>query len=100
MQYPRPMALLAIDVGNTQTVLGLFEGAELAEHRRLATESTKTGDELGALLRSLLDLGELEGISLSSSVPQLLRSYEEVAGGLGTPILILGPGTRTGMPIR
>jgi type III pantothenate kinase len=92
--------LLAIDVGNTQTVLGLFEGAELAEHRRLATDATKTGDELGALLRSLLDLDGLEGISLSSSVPQLLRSYEEVAGQLGTNMLVLGPGTRTGMPIR
>ncbi len=94
------MALLAIDVGNTETALGLFQGAELVEHRRLATEPARTGDELGVLLRSLVDLGSLEGISLASSVPQLLRAYEEVAGELGTPILVLGPGTRTGMPIR
>jgi type III pantothenate kinase len=92
--------LLAIDVGNTQTALGLFEGAELVEHRRLATEPARTGDELGALLRSLLELDGLEGISLASSVPQLVRSYEEVAAQLGTEILLLGPGTRTGMPIR
>jgi type III pantothenate kinase len=92
--------LLAIDVGNTQTALGLFEGSELVEHRRLATEPARTGDELGALLRSLLDLGSLEGISLASSVPQLVRAYEEVAQSLDTPLLLLGPGTRTGMPIR
>jgi type III pantothenate kinase len=94
------MGLLAIDVGNTQTALGLFEDGQLAEYRRLATEPTRTGDEVGALLRSLLDLDGLEGISLASSVPQLLRSYEEVAGALRTELLILGPGTRTGMPVR
>jgi type III pantothenate kinase len=94
------MPLLAIDVGHTQTALGLFEGSELVEHRRVATEPARTGDELGALLRSLLDLDRLEGISLASSVPQLLRAYEEVADALGTDILLLGPGTRTGMPLR
>jgi type III pantothenate kinase len=94
------MALLAIDVGNTQTALGLFEDGELAAHRRLATEPARTGDELGALLRSLVDLTGLDGISLASSVPQLVRAYEEVAEALATAILVLGPGTRTGIPIR
>jgi len=94
------MGLLAIDVGNTQTALGLFDGPELAAHKRLATEPARTGDELGAVLRGLLELDGLRGISLASSVPQLLRAYEEVAAGLGTDILVLGPGTRTGMPIR
>jgi type III pantothenate kinase len=94
------MALLAIDVGNTETVLGLFEGPELTEHRRLSTEPARTGDEIGALLRSLLDLEELDGISLASSVPRLLRAYEEVAAALDTEILVLGPGTRTGVPVR
>jgi len=94
------VALLAIDVGNTQTALGLFEGNELAVHKRLATEPMRTGDEMGVLLRSLLDLEGLEGISLATSVPLLLRAYNEVAAQLATAILILGPGTRTGMPIR
>jgi type III pantothenate kinase len=94
------VALLAIDVGNTQTALGVFDGNGLAVHKRLATEPARTGDELGALLRSLLDLEGLEGISLASSVPQLLRAYEDVAAGLRAEILVLGPGTRTGMPIR
>ena len=48
--------LLAVDVGNTQTVLGLYDGERLSEHWRLATERTRTGDELGVLLGGLLDL--------------------------------------------
>src|ERR671933_1384351 len=92
--------LLAIDVGNTQTVLGLFEGDELREHWRVATESERTGDELGLLLGGLVELSRLEGLALSCTVPALARSYEELAGRTGLELLMLGPGTRTGIPIR
>jgi type III pantothenate kinase len=92
--------LLAVDVGNTQTALGLYEGAELARHWRLATEPQRTGDELGLFLGGLLDLGTLDGICLASTVPSLIRSYEELAAGVGVQLLALGPGTRTGIPIR
>jgi type III pantothenate kinase len=92
--------LLAIDVGNTQTALGLFEGETLASHWRLATEPQRTGDELSLFLGGLLELGSLDGICLSSTVPSLIRSYEELAAGFGTRLLVLGPGTRTGLPIR
>src|SRR5256885_6626556 len=93
--------LLAIDVGNTSTVFGLFDGAELAEHWRIATERHKSGDELGALYRSFLDLGGVDGISLSSTVPQLVRSYQEFAARYtGAELLELGPGVKTGIPIR
>ena len=92
--------LLAIDVGNTQTVLGLFDGEELREHWRVATESERTGDELALLLRGLVDLSSLEGVALSCTVPALARSYEELAGRAGLELLMLGPGTRTGIPIR
>ena len=47
--------LLAVDVGNTQTALGLYAGDELADHWRLATERSTTADELGVLLGGLLD---------------------------------------------
>ena len=94
------MALLAIDVGNTQTALGLFEGDRLAEHYRLTTEPHRTGDEIGTLVRGYLDTSSLEGICLSSTVPPLIRSYEEFARDGGTPLLALGPGTTTGIPIR
>jgi len=92
--------LLAIDVGNTQTALGLYEGADLARHWRLATEPQRTGDELGLFLGGLLELGALDGICLASTVPALIRSYEELAAGVGVQLLVLGPGTRTGIPIR
>jgi type III pantothenate kinase len=93
--------LLAVDVGNTQTVLGLFDGERLAERRRLGTEAERTGDELAVLLRGLFDLDGLEGICLASTVPALLRSYEDFAERWArTPILVVGPGTRTGIPIR
>src|SRR5919109_1115549 len=88
--------LLAVDVGNTQTVLGLFEGEHLAERRRLGTEAERTGDELAVLLRGLFDLDGLEGICLASTVPALVRSYEDFADRwVETPLLVVGPGTRT-----
>src|SRR5213596_545446 len=92
--------LLAVDVGNTQTALGLFEGGELTRRWRLATEPQRTGDELGLFLGGLLEVGSLEGISLASTVPALIRSYEELAARAGLSLLVLGPGTKTGMPIR
>src|ERR671922_2993647 len=93
--------LLAVDVGNTQTVLGLFEGEHLAERRRLGTEAERTGDELAVLLRGLFDLDGLEGICLASTVPALVRSYEDFADRwVETPILVVGPGVTTGIPIR
>ena len=95
------MTLLAIDVGNTQTVFGLFDGTRLVEQWRVATEPHRTGDEVGALLRSFLDPAGLEGICMASSVPPLVRAYEEFAARAGVGrLLVVGPGVRTGIPIR
>jgi type III pantothenate kinase len=93
--------LLAVDVGNTQTVFGTYDGAQLTEHWRIATERNRSGDELGALYRSFLDLARLSGICLSSTVPQLSRSYVEFAERYtDAELLELGPGAKTGIPIR
>ncbi len=93
--------LLAVDVGNTQTVFGLFDGAELTEHWRIATEQHRSGDELGALFWSFLDLARVDGISLSCTVPQLHSAYAEFAQRYTTAELLeLGPGIKTGIPIR
>jgi type III pantothenate kinase len=98
--------LLAVDAGNTQTAFGLFERERLVEHWRVATEAERTGDELGALVGRLLelrDLGfeEVTGVCLSTSVPPLVRAYAEFAERYAeAPILVVGPGTRTGVPIR
>jgi type III pantothenate kinase len=93
--------LLAVDVGNTQTVFGLYEGAELGDRWRIATEAQRTGDELGALLGDFLDLAAIDGICLSSSVPRLTREYEHVAERWAkAPLLVLGPGVATGIAIH
>jgi type III pantothenate kinase len=93
--------LLAADVGNTQTVYGLYEGAELGEHWRVATEAQRTGDELGALIGRLVDLSQVDGIMLASGVPALVREYEIFAERWAkAPILVLEPGVKTGIPIR
>jgi type III pantothenate kinase len=93
--------LLVIDVGNTQTVLGLYDGERLVDRRRVATEAHRTGDELFALLRGLVDVAAVDGVCLSSTVPVLVRAYEELSERwLRCPLLVTGPGTRTGMPIR
>jgi type III pantothenate kinase len=93
--------LLAVDVGNTETVFGLYEGPELGERWRIATEAQRTGDELGALLSDFLDLSSLDGICLSSSVPRLVREYEHIAERWAkAPLLVLGPGVATGIAIH
>ncbi|HEY3206172.1 MAG TPA: type III pantothenate kinase [Gaiellaceae bacterium] len=92
--------LLAVDVGNTQTAVGLYEGGVLGRHWRLATEPQRTGDELGILFRGLVELDSIQGVCLASTVPALVRAYEELARAVAVPLLVLGPGVRTGMPVR
>jgi len=93
--------LLAVDVGNTQTVFGLFDGDRLTEHFRVGTDRTHTGDELAVLIRAFVDLATLDGIALCSSVPQLVHEYESFAERwAGVELLVLGPGVSTGMVVR
>jgi type III pantothenate kinase len=93
--------LLAVDVGNTQTVFGLYDGAELGERWRIATEAQRTGDELGALLDDFLDFDALDGICLSSTVPRLVREYEHVGERWAkVPLLVIAPGVKLGIEIR
>jgi type III pantothenate kinase len=93
--------LLAIDVGNTQTVFGLFDGSRLAEQFRVGTDRSHTGDELAVLLRAFVDVSALDGIVLCASVPTLVREYEAFADRwAGAQLLVLGPGVPTGVRIR
>jgi type III pantothenate kinase len=92
--------LLAVDVGNTQTVYGVFDDSRLAEHYRVATERRKTSDELYVLISALLDLDVVDGVCLSSTVPALVREYEGFADRAGLPTLVLGPGVSTGIALR
>jgi type III pantothenate kinase len=93
--------LLAVDVGNTQTALGLYRDGELADHWRLATERSSTADELGVLLAGLLDLEVVDAICLASTVPVLVREWEALAAKWAhAGLLVVGPGVKTGLPIR
>jgi len=98
--------LLVVDVGNTQTHLGAFRGAELVCDWRFATVRESTADELGARLSNLLALRELAFADihdsiLSSTVPQLRPEWAAMAERyLGHEMPVVGPGLRTGMPIR
>jgi len=93
--------LLAVDVGNTQTALGLYAGGELSDHWRVATERSTTADELGVLLSGLLDFDAVEGICLASTVPVLIREWEELARKWAdASLLVVGPGVKTGITIR
>jgi type III pantothenate kinase len=97
--------LLAIDVGNTNIVLGVFEGARLAESWRLATMRERTADEVGIVMTHLfahrgVPLDRVTGIILSSVVPPLTRTMEEMAERyFGHKPLTVDPGTNTGMPV-
>jgi type III pantothenate kinase len=93
--------LLAVDCGNTQTVFGLYDGERLVEQWRVATDATRTGDELGTLIGDLVDLETVTGVCLSSTVPTLVREYEHFAERWArAPLLVIGPGIRTGIPMR
>jgi type III pantothenate kinase len=97
--------LLTIDVGNTNTVLGVFRGNELAAHWRLTTARDQTVDEYGILIRNLFSLAGLEpkavdGIVISSVVPPVNATLTEMARRyFGLEALFVGPGIKTGMPI-
>ena len=97
--------LLTVDVGNTNTVLGVFEGGELRVHWRLTTRQEQTADEYGILVRNLfagsnLDPGRIAGVALASVVPPLTPVLVELSRQyLGHEPLVVEPGVKTGMPI-
>ena len=97
--------LLAIDVGNTQTHLGLFSDQELKVSWRFATERDKTGDELAVLIDGLLRIegipkDAVSGMAVASVVPRLNVEYASMSTGkFGIEALMIGPGVKTGIPV-
>jgi type III pantothenate kinase len=98
--------LLAIDIGNTNTVLGAFHGEELAQHWRVATRADATGDELGVTLQGLfasaeVSTAEITDVIVSSVVPVLNEAVVDMCDRyLRIKPLVIGPGVRTGIQIR
>jgi type III pantothenate kinase len=98
--------LLAIDTGNTQTHIGMFRNEELVESFRVATDRLATSDMLGTMLNGLLTmrnlhLAEVEAAIVSSVVPQLNHEFELLSKRyFAGSLQVVGPGLKTGMPIR
>lgn len=93
--------LLTIDVGNTNTVLGIFEEDEILQSWRVKTDTRDTADELWIKYRSLVEDYEIDGISLCSTVPAVLRELRTMLSRhyADTPSTILEPGIKTGVPL-
>jgi type III pantothenate kinase len=100
--------LLTIDVGNTHTVLGLFEGEDVIEHWRLATDARRTADEIAVVLQGLLAQSpllkgaDIDGIAICSTVPSVLNEMREMCRRYYGDVtaVIVEPGIRTGVPVR
>lgn len=94
--------LLAVDVGNTNTVLGLFEGHELVHSWRITTHPRATADEIWLAFRGLLtEVPDITGVALCSTVPSVLREMRTMLARYydHVPTVIVEPGTRTGVPL-
>lgn len=97
--------LLAIDVGNTNTVVGIYDHQRLTHHFRLSSDRNRTADELGVLLKAMLreaglDPGEVTAAVMASVVPPLNRTLTRMCSVcFGVEPLVVGPGVKTGMPV-
>ena len=97
--------LVAIDVGNTQTVVGLFRDDALVSHWRIATNAERTSDEYAILLQQFLDQDDvdfsmLHGVAISSVVPRVTAALREMGDRyLARPPMVIEPGVKTGMAI-
>jgi type III pantothenate kinase len=97
--------LLAIDIGNTNIALGIFQDRALVEHWKIRTEAEKTCDEYSVLLRGLfadatIEISQIEAAILSSVVPPLTPVFQKLGRDMfQLKMLTVGPGLKTGMPI-
>jgi type III pantothenate kinase len=97
--------LLAIDVGNSNIVLGVYEGKRLLTHWRLLTQAERTADEYGVMITHLatsrgISCGDIDAIIASCVVPPMLSTIQELSRNFfGIGPLMVGPGVKTGMPI-
>jgi type III pantothenate kinase len=97
--------LLTIDVGNTHTVLGLFDKDEIVEHWRIKTDARRTADEMAVVLSGLLaqfpGVCDVDGIALCSTVPSVLHEMRAMLRRYygDVPALIVEPGVKTGVPV-
>ena len=97
------MSLLAADIGNSHTFIGLLDGEEVTAHWRVNTDERRTADEWSVLLRGLLDerLGDVDGIAVCATVPAVLHEWREMLERHFHDVraIVVEPGVRTGIPV-
>ena len=97
------MALLAADIGNSHTVLGLLEDGDVVADWRVATDERRTSDDWSVVLKGLLgdDLARVDGIAVCATVPAVLHEWREMLAGHfpDVPRVVVEPGVRTGVPV-
>ena len=97
------MSLLAADIGNSHTFLGLLDGADVTAHWRVATDERRTSDEWSVLIRGLLGdrIGDVDGIAVCATVPAVLHEWREMLERhfADVPVVVVEPGVRTGIPL-
>ncbi len=97
------MTLLAADIGNAHTVLGLVSDGEVTDDWRVATDAHRTADEWAVLIRGLLGalVDEIDGIAVCSTVPAVLHEWREMLGRHFGDVtrVVVEPGVRTGVPV-
>jgi len=96
--------LLCIDVRNQRTTFGIFDGADLADTWRVSTDARRTPDEWALVFSGLIDpddLGALDGICVSSTVPAVLHSLRSMLAATfdGVDSVVVGPGVKSGIPV-
>ena len=93
--------LLTIDVGNTNTVLGVFDAEQLIESWRIRTEPRATADEMALIFRGLLHRTPVDGIAACSTVPAVLHELRSMVSReyAGLPSVLVEPGVKTGVPL-
>ena len=95
--------ILAADIGNSHTVMGLIEDGAVTSDWRVATDERSTSDEWAVMLRALVGdgLSEVDGIAVCSTVPSVLREWRDMLARHfeGMTALVVEPGVRTGIPV-
>ena len=97
------MSLLAADIGNSHTFVGLLDGDEVTDHWRVNTDERRTADEWGVLLRGLLAerVEDVDGIAVCATVPSVLHEWREMLERhfAGVTAIVVEPGVPTGIPV-
>lgn len=104
-QPTQPGPLLAVDIGNSHTVLGLLDGSEVVAHWRVATDARRTADEWAVMVRGLLrespGAAGVTGVAVCATVPSVLHEWREMLPRhfADVPHVVVEPGVKTGIPV-